>query len=545
MPSKFKEEAEGHCDNCGGWGIDIRYSDLTNTMLCKDCRREARELDKINHSEEAKDTMACGYGCCDSVCECGDCIDCEHLEDENEMLEESIGDRVYDWLEPKIGPIEDRVYNKIQDISEHRCSSKCCSLPCDCGDCRYCTPRKEEVKDPRIEPDEDAELSPEAQKIAGTDEASIEAKQSKKPKLEVEVSDKISILGKTGSGKTNLIKVLMTDIFPDYFFVVLDTIGNMAEFEGKENVDYHQVVPSDTNEVDEIIYGALERGDCMVVIDEVDRYQTKKGTMLNELVNVGRNYNVGGIFAARRTADVDKDILSNSAYIFVFQHILPQDLDVLIDWFAQPEQTFRDLQEYEAILFKNGEQIWTGKVPEKPTTKPTKKPNLPKKPKSKGKEPDKPTPKGGEPEGESKEKEPQPKEKEPEMEPEEPEEEPEPEPTHEFESKSEEPQSLPEKTEEAGDGKCPRCGGTMYQKMCVNCGFNLDELAHNMKQNFKQREKAIETGEPDPNDIHEENGSRAFREQALKQEGAFKCLYDNESFRYEKDFINHLNTHVR
>lgn len=139
-----------------------------------------------------------------------------------------------------------------------------------CGELSESWERTEELRDPRIEPEKDKgkepELSPEAQKITGTDPASQKAKEKAKPKLEVDVSDKISILGKTGSGKTNLIKVLMSDILKDYYFVLLDSIGNFAEYEGKENIEYHQVVPSDTNTVDDIIYKALERGDCMVCV---------------------------------------------------------------------------------------------------------------------------------------------------------------------------------------------------------------------------------------------------------------------------------------
>jgi energy-coupling factor transporter ATP-binding protein EcfA2 len=249
--------------------------------------------------------------------------------------------------------------------------------------------REKELNQPDKEPGEG--LSPEAQKIAGTDPASMKTKEKEKPKLEVDVDQRITVLGASGSGKTNLIKVLMSDILPDYRFVLLDSIGNFAEYDGQPNIEYHLVNPSDTEDVDQIIYSALEKGDCMVVIDEIDRYKSEKGTMVNELVNLGRNYGVGGIFAARRTADVNKDVLANSPYIFTFQHILPQDLSVLIDWFAQDEAVFRNLQKFEAILFKDGEQIWVGKVPEKETTKPTKKPPMPKKPKGgdqKGKGPE-------------------------------------------------------------------------------------------------------------------------------------------------------------
>jgi len=345
---------------------------------------------------------------------------------------------------------------------------------CDeCGHSEYQGRKTEELKDPRIaEKDKgkepESQLSPEAQKVAGTDPATVEAKSKEKPKLEVDVSDKITILGKTGSGKTNLIKVLLSDILKDYQFILLDALGNFAEYNGQPNIDYHQVTPSDQAGVDEIIYAALERGDCMIVLDEVDRYNSKPGSMLNELVNVGRNYNVGGIFAARRTADVNKDILANSPYIFTFQHILPQDLDVLIDWFAQDETVFRDLQEFEAILFHNGEQMWVGKVPEKPTTKPTAKPTPPKKPKGKDKE------KGKEPEPEKGKEPSEPKEKGP--------------PTPSIGEGGKEPELPPE-------------------------------------------------GEPPEEEPTEEP-------EAEKQEGAFRCEFDGQAFKYEKDYLNHLNTHA-
>jgi energy-coupling factor transporter ATP-binding protein EcfA2 len=369
----------------------------------------------------------------------------------------------------------------------------------------------EELKDPRIGidkekgKDKEKSMSPEAQKIASTDEKSIEAKAKAMPKIEVDVSDKIAILGKSGSGKTNLIKVLISDVLKDYQFVLLDALGNFSEYEGKPNVEYHQITPTDEATVDDIIYSALERGNCMVVMDEIDRYKSKPGSMVNELVNLGRNYGVGGIFAARRTADVNKDILANSPFIFTFQHILPQDLDVLIDWFAQPEEVFRDLQEYEAILFKDGEQAWQGKVPEKPTTKPTAKPRQPKKPKGKDKDKD------GKDSKDGSEKEPEPKEKEP-KEPEEPEE---PEAPPEEEPAEEPPEEKPpeeEKTEEKERVQwCAGCGGQ----------FQTGRELHNHQK---------ETGDSGTIEGTMEKG----------EERPFKCDQCPEAYKYEKDFLNHI-----
>jgi energy-coupling factor transporter ATP-binding protein EcfA2 len=470
---------EDTCPNCGSNSLRDEYNDYSVAESCSVCGfRRVFGPSGWKTTNEGSSMMKKEYEMSDVTCPSCSSLNIGLNKEGTELVCNDCGNKL------PVEKGEEELYS-AGDIDEDAeaeyvpyCGYGCCPRECNCEDCEACSVGipKEELRDPRVDPDEkgkekEKQLSPEAQKIAGTDKASVKAKESKKPKLEVNVSDKVSILGKTGSGKTNLIKVLMSDILKDYDFVLLDSIGNFAEYEGKENVEYHQVTPSDTNTVDDIIYKALERGNCMVVIDEVDRYQTKKGTMLNELVNLGRNYEVGGIFAARRTADVDKDILSNSPFIFVFQHILPQDLDVLIDWFAQPEATFRVLQEYEAILFKNGEEVWKGKVPEKPTTTPKGRPNLPKKPKGSEKEKGKEKPTGD-------------KEKEP----------------------------------EAAGGK----------------PTEPDE----------EKEKGAPELPTPPGEIPEEEPEPTHEFESQKEEGAFVCQYDNKAFKYEKDFINHVNSHV-
>jgi uncharacterized C2H2 Zn-finger protein len=524
----------------------------------------------------------CGYSCCKDDCSCGDCDFCEGDVDEEswERDEEAKTNECPFCGETALDPaVEGEYYcwgcGKTWDTSEGMA---------------------EEVKDPR-EPTDNKELSPEAQKIAGTDKKSVAAKEKARamPKIEVDISDKITILGKTGSGKTNLIKVLISDIFPDYHYVLLDTLGNFAEYEGKPNIEYYQVTPTDQTKVDDIIYAALEEGNCMVVIDEVDRYKSKQGTMLNELVNVGRNYGVGGIFAARRTADVNKDILANSPFIFTFQHILPQDLDVLIDWFGLDEAPFRNLQEYEALLFEDGQQIWQGMVPEKPTTKPTAKPTPPK---SKGKD----KPKEKEPvEGDDKEK---PKDKEPtptggegiEKEPEAPEEaEKAPDQSAEPEEPAEEPEEG-EKTEEVGMMQCPVCGKTLAVKnsealqkhidshgkseqdegtvTCLDCGDTVakdlrqahGDLTGHMffsKEEAREGDRSIDIGYYCPacevtiEDVgeyydhlqnHPATGKKRFGGEAsvVKDEGinAFACDQCGEKYKYERDYLSHVVTHA-
>jgi energy-coupling factor transporter ATP-binding protein EcfA2 len=270
---------------------------------------------------------------------------------------------------------------------------------------------------------------------------------SEKPKkFTIRYDEGVVLLGKRGSGKTSAIRFLITKLLKSYNFTILDSLGNYADLDGQENIDYHTIIPSDTDEVTQIIDEALEQGDRMVVIDEIDLYSIKKNTGLYDLINLGRNFGVGYIAASRRTASIDKSILANARWIIVFQHILPQDLEVLTDWFSLPEEKFRDLQEHEVLIFRDGEEIWKGIFP---YTKAPEQVSLHRRrPKAKGKEPEK-----------SKEKEP--KEKEPE-------DEGEAEPEVEIEE--------PKEEEKVVENRCIVCGKSVDDHTPAELDSCLDKL---------------------------------------------------------------------
>ena len=255
----------------------------------------------------------------------------------------------------------------------------------------------------------------------------------------------VVVLGKRGSGKTNLLRFLVTTL-KNFNFFILDAIRNLEDLQDKPNViDYHRLNPADTKTANEVIGETLDTGNMMVVVDEVDRYKTTPGTKLSDLVNLGRNFDVGYMAAARRTARIDKDVLAGATWTFVFRHILPQDLEVLTDWFGADEQVFRELGDHEVILFRNDQEVWRGTVPLIPAPAHVKPP--PEITKSKEK------PKEKEPE--AKEKSSAPPEAEPETPPE------------------EGPEEPVEKTEEGI--RCPDCGSTNtvplddeYQ-ICLGC----------------------------------------------------------------------------
>jgi DNA helicase HerA-like ATPase len=191
---------------------------------------------------------------------------------------------------------------------------------------------------------------------------------STKQPIKIKVSDGITIVGKRGSGKTTLMKYLMTKL-PHINFEVFDLLGNFEDYRGKGNiVNYHVISLGNQEDINtgetipDLIDGVLDRGDTMVVIDEADRYPYKQKTGFSNMIDIGRNFNVGYIAATRRPANISKDFLANSTYIFAFRTILPQDLEVMTDWLAIDGGTLKTLGKFEFIAFYEGDPIYKGKV---------------------------------------------------------------------------------------------------------------------------------------------------------------------------------------
>ena len=170
--------------------------------------------------------------------------------------------------------------------------------------------------------------------------------------LTIKQSDGVMSLGKRGSGKTSLVRFLVSAM-PQYHYIVIDIVGNLGQFKDAKNCRYHLINPHDEAAINAICRGAMKQGNCMVVMDEVDRLEYTEA--LSDLINVGRNYGVGYIATARRTANVHKDILANQTHAFIFKHTYPRDVKVLTEWLNLDERTLRHLEQYKCLYFKEDE----------------------------------------------------------------------------------------------------------------------------------------------------------------------------------------------
>lgn len=170
------------------------------------------------------------------------------------------------------------------------------------------------------------------------------------PKYDFEYTDGIVALGKRGSGKTSVVKAIANKV-PNK--VIVDIVGNLESL--KDNsARYYLTSPINSVAVfDKINY---KKGNFYLVLDEADRIPYKNA--LQEIINLGRNWNIGYIATARRTANIHKDYLANATHIIAFRHNLPQDLDMLNEWLP-PEAVAQitKLGEHEFVLVSNDKFI--------------------------------------------------------------------------------------------------------------------------------------------------------------------------------------------
>ncbi len=175
--------------------------------------------------------------------------------------------------------------------------------------------------------------------------------------MEIQSDNSIVVLGKRGSGKTTLIRYLINIAISNHIHIaILDIVGNYIQFKGIKNVDYYLVQPHNANKLNKIFSEVYKNGNQMMVLDEADMYDYSllKKDLFYSIINLGRNFGIGYIASARRTANIPKDFISNANYSFIFKHVLPQDLAVLREWFSEDEEIFKNLDEHEFAIFKDG-----------------------------------------------------------------------------------------------------------------------------------------------------------------------------------------------
>ena len=138
----------------------------------------------------------------------------------------------------------------------------------------------------------------------------------KKP-LRISRSDRICIAGLPGTGKTTLAKFLASLCYPNV--LIYDPLDQYSGFESQ----CRYIPRSDSQaEFNSICRRLRAQSNVMFVVEECERY-VGQGKPLGEdafdLINRGRNWNVGIIAVTRRIQRLSKDYFDLCQHIFLFK----------------------------------------------------------------------------------------------------------------------------------------------------------------------------------------------------------------------------------
>lgn len=154
----------------------------------------------------------------------------------------------------------------------------------------------------------------------------------------------VVLFGKRGTGKTYLIaetaKTLKGPV------LMLDFLGNFNDVKGfktqstesatKWLLDYKSqdkekiciLTPSNVDlSVDAICDAAWVKGNCTLVIDEVDMISYSGCRGFDYVVRYGRNRGIHLLLASRRPAEISRNITAGANAIYIFQTQEPRDIE--------------------------------------------------------------------------------------------------------------------------------------------------------------------------------------------------------------------------
>jgi DNA helicase HerA-like ATPase len=191
--------------------------------------------------------------------------------------------------------------------------------------------------------------------------------------MNIHTSFRISVLGKTGSGKTVFLKsllknfskqilILIYDIKHDYSDVREITDLNRFNFNlqkglaryksrgSKEDLEnfcktaWFQITKDKTRRI-------------ILVFDEIsaliENQPLASVPYFKKCLVMGRSYGIGMWFASQRPAILNKTILSQSRYIFLFKLDHPLDLKA-VQFYVPNEKELLCLREYHFLVYEDG-----------------------------------------------------------------------------------------------------------------------------------------------------------------------------------------------
>lgn len=189
--------------------------------------------------------------------------------------------------------------------------------------------------------------------------------------IEKPTEECVNFAGMRGSGKSNAMGYMLKQLPKGTKYILVDTAHAFRNF--SPNDPLNQQVVRFRKDLrlklfEELLEKVYQQKNMILAVDEIDRYETvyKMPSVLDDLINIGRNYSIALWVAFRRPARVHKDLIGNADHHFIFKLF-----DVAsIKWYKDATgcdwiEKARDLKPYHFFYWKVG----SDPVPMKPLSK--------------------------------------------------------------------------------------------------------------------------------------------------------------------------------
>ena len=175
--------------------------------------------------------------------------------------------------------------------------------------------------------------------------------------MEIKVTDIFCILGKRGSGKSEIAKHFLRKMDKEeYPILVMDVndeysrneFENAVIFKTKNLEEYFREYERRLSTfVDSNNSGMIVFEDADVLIS-----QSKLPMPIYDLIIRGRHKNMGCMFLFRRANNIHKQVLYNSHHIFIPRITLPNDIDYLSEYIPGTEEIVPHLEKYHFFAYE-------------------------------------------------------------------------------------------------------------------------------------------------------------------------------------------------
>lgn len=173
--------------------------------------------------------------------------------------------------------------------------------------------------------------------------------------MEIKSSDKVLIVGVTGSGKTTLAKALINSC-KQYNFVLLDSLYDYDTLNKNTNVKIININHGDQQRFIEIIKSLFGKVKCMLVVDEADAFMPSRINLdiwIKRLIHISRHVQLGYLFITRRLSNLHTDAVSQANKIFIFKLWSRADVDYLrqcgLPLSDEMDEILLNLKQYEFV----------------------------------------------------------------------------------------------------------------------------------------------------------------------------------------------------